>query len=221
MLRQDFTVLQVQSGRGVRLEIGASLVLFAFVMVHVIGGMVEFLHDTLIFMMIVFSLYLRELARAWAVEAQGLTLYAVKLSGGGGAAEHSRATPYQQEFIAAMGPITSFALWALATLAVHVLPDGQAAVWLTKFAFINLFIGLITALPVQPMDGGKFLYLYLGRTISVAFARRVMGVFGLMLSLIWLPAMLLTFLIFGIVLISLPSISEHWEMIKGAPALEG
>lgn len=222
MLRQDMPLVQLKMPDGLRIEIGFSLLLFAFVMVHLTGGIAGFLHDLAIFVLILFSFYMREVFRLWVVKAQGLEVYGVRFSGAGGSVEHSRGSIEQQELIAAMGPITSFGLWAISSLLLTVLPEASmAATWLYKFAFINFFIGIITILPAQPLDGGRFLYLYLGRTISVSFARRVMGAFGLALSVIWLPAMLLSFLIFGIVLLSLPSISEHWAMLKGEAAVEG
>lgn len=222
MLRQDMPVVQFSTREGVRIEIGFSLVLFAFVMVHLTGGMAGFLGDLAVFLLIIFSLYLREAARTWVVAKQGLELISHKFGAAGGQVRTSRASVEAQELIAAIGPLTSFGLWAISALILPLLPEASlAADWLMKFAFINLFIGIVTSLPVQPLDGGRFLYLYLSRTVSPAFARRVMGAFGLMLSAIWLPAMLLSFLIFGIVLLTLPSMAEHWAMLKGEAAVEG
>lgn len=223
MLRQDFTVLQIEPGDGPRVEIGGSLILLAFVMVHVLSGVMAFLEDLAVFVVIVFSLFLREAVRARVIEALGLRLFSVRLSGGGGHADYSRASLRDEETIAAIGPMVSLALWAMATIVLWTLPDGSAAArWVEIFAFVNLFIGIFTALPVQPNDGGRFLYLWLSRTISVPVARRVCGGIGLLLSVVWLPASLLAFLIFGMVLIALPSVSEHWAMLtRGAPAVEG
>ncbi|MBF9034748.1 hypothetical protein HKCCE2091_10900 [Rhodobacterales bacterium HKCCE2091] len=221
MLRQDFKVLEVDSGDGIRIEIGASLIFLAFVMVHVVGGLEEFLLDALVFMVILLSLYLREAFRAAVALRMGLTVESVRLNGAGGSIVHSRATPLQAETLAAVGPLASLGLWALASLFHGVLPSGQLAHWVEIFAFVNLFIGIVTLLPVQPFDGGRFLLSALSRLVGPGFARRVMGALGLPLSVLWLPACLLAFLIFGMVLIALPTPREHWQMLTGRTAAEG
>ncbi|MEM1273500.1 MAG: hypothetical protein AAGF88_06755 [Pseudomonadota bacterium] len=220
MLRQDFVIFQAETQTGIHVEIGASLLLLGFVMVHLVGGAAAFLYDLAIFLTIVFSLHLREMARAWMVQLHGLRLDGVVLSGAGGRTLHARGTTKQEELIAITGPLTSFALWAGANLILTLLPDGEIAHWLRIFAFINLFIGIFTILPIQPLDGGRFFYLWLGRVLGHRIANRLMGGIGLLLSLIWLPACLLAFIIFGMVLIALPSVQEHWAMLKGDAAIE-
>jgi len=216
MLRQDFAIYRSETRDGLRVEIGASLILLALVMLQVVHGASTFLHSLAIFIIVVFSLHMREMMRAWAVQLQGLTLHGIVLSGAGGYTEHNRGTDEQEELIAIIGPITSFALWALANLAMPFVGDETALMWLQIFAFVNLFIGIFTALPVQPLDGGRFLHLFLSRHLGQGAANRMMGFMGLGLSVFWLPASLLAFLIFGMVLIALPSPREHWEMLKGA-----
>lgn len=215
MLRQDFAIYQSETHEGVKVEIGASLLLLALVMLKVVHGAGPFLHSLAVFIIIVFSFHAREMARAWAVRFQGLTLNAIVLSGAGGHTDHERGTDEQEELIAIMGPLTSFALWAGANLMIPFAPEAAVA-WLQIFAFVNLFIGIFTSLPVQPLDGGRFLHLYFSRTFGPILANRIMGFLGLGLSVFWLPASLLAFLICGMVLVALPSPREHWEMLKGA-----
>lgn len=216
MLRQDLPVVQFRTREGIRIEVGASILFLAIIMVHMSGGIVGFLHDLAIFVLILFAFYLREVTRSWVVSNQGHDIFSVSFGGAGGQIAHSRASIEEQEVIAAMGPLTSLGLWAISALILPFLPEASAAaVWLEIFAFINLYIGIITALPVLPLDGGRFLFLYLGRTVSPTAARRVVGGLGLLLSVIWLPAMLLSFLVFGILLLAVPSMREHWGMLKG------
>ncbi|MBF9031557.1 hypothetical protein HKCCE3408_14235 [Rhodobacterales bacterium HKCCE3408] len=216
MLRHDVAVVKWNDCQGIRHEIGLSVFLLAFLIVPPTGTVAEVVADLSIFMMVIAALALREAIRAWAAGVQGLKLFAVKLSAAGGHVEHSRADRVQEEFVAAMGPVTSLWLWAVAATLSQLLPAGATAAWMADFALVNLFIGAITALPALPLDGGRFLYLYLGRTVSEHVARRVIGVCGLVLSVLWLPAMLMTYLFTGLVLLALPSIQEHWEMVKGA-----
>ncbi len=221
MLRQDFTIHQLETRDGLKVEIGASLLLLALVMVQIVHGIGPFLHSLAVFVLILLSLHLREMARGWVVRAFGLKLSGIVLSGAGGHTLHERGTDEQEELIAAIGPITSFALWAGTNLMMPIAPEA-ALIWLQIFAFVNLFIGIFTALPVQPMDGGRFLHLYLTRHFGQRLANRIMGFLGLGLSVFWLPASLLAFLICGMVLIALPSPREHWDMLKGAdPVLDG
>ena len=71
MLRQDFIIFQSQSTEGLRVEIGASLLLLALVMLQVVHGAGPFLHSLAIFVLILLSLHLREMARAWVVRPAG------------------------------------------------------------------------------------------------------------------------------------------------------
>ncbi|MEM9319713.1 MAG: hypothetical protein AAGA70_12015 [Pseudomonadota bacterium] len=220
MLRQDFAIYYAETQNGVRVEIGASLLLLALVMIPLLGGAAAFLHGVAVFLIVLAALHLREVARSILAGRLGLRLDGVVLSGAGGRTLTERRSCEYDELIAISGPLASFSLWALANLALTIVPDGEARYWLEIFAFVNLFVGLFTILPVQSLDGGRFCYLWLRRRVGAAIANRLMGAVGLLLAVIWLPASLLAFLICGIVLIALPSIGEHWAMLKGADAIE-
>lgn len=214
MLRQDFAIYQAECRDGHKIDIGLSLLLLMVVM---LCASQHFMMDLAAFFLIVFSLHTREMIRAWFVRLLGLELHNIVLSGAGGHTVHESGTVEEEELIAAIGPITNFTLWALAVLALPFFTaDGAVFFWLELFAFVNLFVGIATALPMMPMDGGRFLYLYLGRVFGQGTANRVVGGVGLVLSVIWLPVLLLSFLITGMVLIALPSIQEHWDMLKGS-----
>lgn len=215
MLRQDFSIFQSEMRDGLRIEVGASLLLLTLVMLKITQGAAPFLHSLAVFVTILASLHMREMARSWMVRRQGLKLHGIMLTGAGGHTLHDRGTDEQEELIAITGPFTSLTLWAVANLIIPVAPEG-AVLWLQVFAFVNLFIGIFTALPVQPLDGGRFLHLYFTRTLGQDIANRIMGFLGLGLSVFWLPVSLLAFLIFGMVMIALPSPREHWQMLKGA-----
>ena len=122
MLRQDFMIFQSQSKDGLRVEIGASLLLLALVMLQVVHGAGVFLHSLAIFVLILLSLHLREMVRAWVVRLQGLKLHGIVLSGAGGYTLHDRGSDEQEELIAAIGPITSLALWAGTNLVLPIAP---------------------------------------------------------------------------------------------------
>lgn len=216
MLRQDFAVYQSQVKDGVRIEIAASLMLLAFVMTVAFDSVSRFIENFAVLIIILACLHLREMARSWVVRVQGLTQEAIVLSGSGGGSIHTSGTDEQEELIAAIGPLTSFALWGLTNLVLLGVPDGEARHWVEVFAFVNLFIGVFTALPVMPLDGGRFLHLYLGRSVGPNMANRTLGFTGLIISVLWLPACLLALLVTGMILIAVPSLHEHWEMLKGA-----
>lgn len=215
MLREDFLIYQSETPEGVRVEIGASLMLLSLVMVVASPTLAAFLHNLAVLIVIIGSFHLREMARGWMVRLQGLELHGTVLSGAGGHTLHEGGSCRQEELIAIAGPLTSLALWAAANLLMAMVPATDGILWLEIFAFVNLFIALFTALPVMPLDGGRFWHLVLGRMFGTGFANRAIGGMGLVLSLIWLPVCLLAFLICGMILIAIPSVREHWDMLKG------
>lgn len=218
MFQNDTPLVEFRGPGGVPVKVTLSMALLGVVLVHVTGGFAEFMRDALVFTLLFLSLYLREVVRAGMIRLLGLRLHGITLSGAGGVCDYARGTPDQEELIAAAGPITSFAIWAIATLILPILPAGGLHTMVEVLAILNLFVGIVTMMPVMPLDGGKLFHLMLRRVIPEPLATRIIGAVGLVLTVIWLPAMLLSFVLFGLALVTIPSADLHWRMLRRAEA---
>ena len=74
-------------------------------------------------------------------------------------------------------------------------------------------------IPVQPLDGGKLLHLWLLRVMRQDTALMVAGGFGLICTLLWIPVMIGLYAYVGFVLLFFPSLRMHWEMLRGGTRL--
>lgn len=76
------------------------------------------------------------------------------------------------------GPATNFALAALAGLAIRAGASGRVAQVLFFALTANVFLGIINALPIPPLDGSKVL----ARALSpqAAFKMEELGQYGLL-----------------------------------------
>ncbi|HYC58396.1 MAG TPA: site-2 protease family protein [Thermoanaerobaculia bacterium] len=106
------------------------------------------------------SVLIHELAHAAAIAIFGFGASSIILGGMGGltANEHMRnARPWQGFVISVAGPVSSFVLWFLASMAMG-LPiartDRFFAVFLPLFALANAWWGIFNLIPVPPLDGG-------------------------------------------------------------------
>ena len=214
MFSDDTPLMEARGPYGAPVHMTLTFVLLAAVMVRFISGWERFLQDVIVFAVLGGSLYLRVVMRACAARVQGLEVFRITLNGGCGTVEHGRATAEQEMFVTAMGPVTSMWLWAVSTALLQFGPTGGLATLLQLTAFLNFFIALVTLLPVQGMDGGRLVVLMLQRMLPQYQAERVAGAIGLGLAVIWLPAMLVSFLLFGMVLLCVPSVTAHWDMLR-------
>ncbi len=219
---------------GVPVQVGASLLVLLAFYLYTGGG--DLAWTAAFVVMLMLSIFLHEMGHAWACLVQGVPVRRVMLYGGGGFCERARsASAHQQELIVAMGPIVNLTLWALASLVSNALwddlfagasaysdptllfssPQAIVAEYLGLFAYINGFLALFNLLPVQPLDGGKLLHLVLMRVTPQATALSVTGAIGLVLSVLWIPAMLIAFGLGWWLLFFIPSVPQHWAMMRG------
>ena len=131
----------------------AALLLFASVLIH------ELAHSLV--------------AKARGLRVQGITLF---LLGGMSNMQDDARRPRDELIIAAVGPMTSFALSGLFWLALLGIRNANtpvgAVVW--YLTFINLLLGAFNLLPAFPLDGGRVLRsLVWGATGSLSKATRV------------------------------------------------
>lgn len=226
ILRNETPLLTFRGPRGLPIEIAPSFLLLAAIFV---GFNVD-IYAIIYFGLIALAILLHELGHAWGAWVQGNGVRRVVLWGGGGFCEYERMSPpRERELEVAMGPLTNLALWALSSLAANGLVEGYYAtgndmLWYSgwyagQFALINLVLFALNLIPVQPLDGGKLLELTLLRLTSTTRAMRITGAIGLVFSVLWLPAMLVSFLTWGWLLLFLPSIPLHWHMARGRAAI--
>lgn len=104
---------------------------------------------------------LRARPRALTLSASGASLYVPGLA----------SLSYGGELLAvAAGPVCNLLLWALlSALSVEAL---------AVFSGANLLLGALNLLPVQPMDGGRLLWLLTALATEPYTADRVAGVVG-------------------------------------------
>ena len=234
MFQYPTPVFEFRGPLGIPIQIAGSLAFLVAFYVFVSGG--SLMSSLGLVAMLVGSILLHELGHAWASEVQGIPVRRIMLYGGGGFCEpRVSASAWQQEFIVAMGPIVNLALWALSSLIAHYLwrsVIGDASLLLTPaviyddplivlarqfeiFAMINIFLAIFNLLPVQPLDGGKLLHLTLLRLTPPRTAMRATGSIGLIVSVLWVPVMLVVFGAGWWILFFIPSIPLHFAMARG------
>jgi Zn-dependent protease len=136
------------------------------------------------------SVLVHELAHALVANRSGEQVRRITLFVFGGMA-HLRGEPKSPEAelaIAAVGPLTSFALAALFWIVGRLLvPDGASyGLWTGIFpylTFINVALGVFNLLPGFPLDGGRLLRAWLWRRtgdLQAATARA--GAWGVHMS---------------------------------------
>ena len=196
-------------------EIHSTVLVLALIFLGLTGSFNDVHFDTVFFGLFVGSLLLHELGHGWACHVQGLRLRRIVVHGGGDFVEHfGEATREQQEFIAIMGLLTSLATWAIASLIWPLLDWGLLAWSIAMIARINLFLVVLNLLPMNPLDGGRLFQLVMARVLPRASVRRLSGLLGTAIALVWIPVMVLSFLTYGVTLFLLPSVRAHWQMAR-------
>jgi Zn-dependent protease len=117
------------------------------------------IHYALLWIPIVFiSVLFHELAHAGMIAALGFGSSQIVLGGMGGVTMNQRrARPWQDFLISVAGPVSSFLMAVLATLAMQTAlgrNDKMLMVLLPWLALANLWWGLFNLIPVPPLDGG-------------------------------------------------------------------
>ncbi len=223
---QEQVIHQFRGPWGVRVEIHSSIVMLALVFIGFnMGSVTDMLWGAATFAMLVGSIYLHELGHAWGNIIQKVPVRRVVIYGGGGFCEPAAsAGPREQELVVAMGPIVNLVIWAVGSMAANKMweawyaSDGDTLYWpallLEQLASLNLFLAILNLMPVQPLDGGKLLHLFFLRFLDARGALRVAGGIGLVFSVLWIPAMIGLFLIFGWLLFFIPSVKQHLAMVR-------
>ena len=218
MFGNDKVLFRFRGPWGVPVEVHSSLLILVLLLIAIGGGgsLNDLYYDLMFISILLGSIYLHELGHAWGCLVQGVPVRRVVLYGGGGYCQQARSsTRYQTELIVAMGPIVNLTLWAVASLLWPVMGDGDLSWALYLTAYVNLFLALLNLLPVHPLDGGKLFELALMRVLPPQTATRVSGGVGLVISVLWIPAMLLCFLTIGLALFFIPSVRLHLDMLRG------
>ena len=222
MLQTGPIIFRFNGVFGVPVEIGQTLGLLILLFAGLsfsAGGDVLWL--AIVIAMILGIIYLHELGHAWACLIQGVPVRRIVLHGGGGFCEHARsASAREQEFIVAMGPLVNLALWAMASLVVEWLwangvGAGLVGHFLALFAMLNLMFFIFNLIPVQPLDGGRLLQLFLLRFLSQKPAMQITGGIGLAFAIMWWPALFYIWITTGWLLLFVPSIWLHYRMMRG------
>lgn len=214
MFTDDNVLFELRGPFGIPVQFGSSLLFLGFIFLS-FGDAEELMYSTIFLGLILISIFLHELGHAWGCLIQGVPVRRIMIYGGGGFCEHARSTSaHQDELIVAMGPIVNITLWALASLSLHFIQYGPTFWLVSSFASINLFLAIMNMIPVLPLDGGKLFHLFLMRLMPVMTATRIAGAVGLILSVIWIPAMLASWFYLGFVLLFLPNIILHWQMLR-------
>jgi Zn-dependent protease len=92
--------------------------------------------------------------------------------------------------VSAAGPLTNFALAALAIFALKALPPMSygGTMWLYIAAALNVSLGVFNLLPIPPLDGGHVMESVLPRRLLPAFQEFAKIGPLLLLALIMLPS---------------------------------
>jgi Zn-dependent protease len=215
MFSDGTTVFEFRGPFGVPIQISSSFVMLAVFIVIMGGGMASLPFQLAFVGMIFVSILLHELGHAWACIVQGIPVERILIHGGGGYCLPARQPDrHQDEFVVAMGPIVNLALWAIASLLAPFVNDPMLFWGLHLFALINIFLAIMNMIPVMPLDGGKLFQYLLRRFVDNDQARRIAGGVGVLICVLWIPAMIYFYIYLGFILLFFPSIRIHWQMLN-------
>lgn len=125
-----------------------------------LGGSLPWLLGLATALLMFASVVAHELGHSFAARQQGIGVQSISLFlfGGLAALEKESETPKGAFWVAIAGPLVSFALFGLFTLANAVLPlTGPIAAIVTVLGYINLALGVFNLIPGLPLDGGNVL----------------------------------------------------------------
>ena len=149
--------------------------------------------------MLMVSVFLHEVAHAFAARSRGMTVRELALTFWGGHTAYSdgRTTPGTAAFIAVVGPATNLALAAVAWVGYLLQPETSfLALLLYVTAFANAAVAVFNLLPGLPLDGGQIaesaVWALTGSrlrgTLVAAWSGRVLAV-GLVAAAIVVPTL--------------------------------
>lgn len=221
MINSGKLLFSFRGPMGVPVEVHSSIIFLGLIFIGFSGSGTDMAYGLAFFALIVLAIFLHEMGHAWGALVQGVPVRRVVIYGGGGFCEQARsASAHETELIVAMGPIVNFGLWAGISLLYSNFSSGLVfgsveLTWALKsFVVINFFLGILNMIPVMPLDGGRLLQLGLMRIMPQIQATRLAGGIGLVLSVLWFPAMFFCFFLYGLVLFFFPSIKLHLKMLR-------
>ena len=153
------------------------LILLVMLWSQNLGG---FLQGVVLYTVLFGSVVLHELGHAMAARRYGIRTRDITLLPIGGVAmlERFPTNPKQEIFIAAAGPLVSFAL-AAASFPLALLLRGTAlAPHFEMIAIINVLLGAFNLVPALPMDGGRIFRGLLALSRGRANATRIAAAVG-------------------------------------------
>lgn len=170
---------------------------------------------------ILFSVLIHEFGHALTAKAFGQKVHIDLLGFGGLTHRHGRKLRGWQEFLIVLnGPLAGFALALVAWLSLVILHLNKTSfVWgiLTITLYANIFWTFVNLLPVQPLDGGKLLNIFL---------EGIFGVKGLKASLLLSMVLGLAIAVLGFVynqflmgIVFMLLAFENYRMWKGSLVL--
>ena len=132
------------------------------------------------------SVLLHELSHSIVARRQGLEVHSITLFLFGGVSNLASESPRPAvEFaVSIVGPLSSFAIAAVAFVAASAVPSGSAAQAVLGYvAVINLLLGGFNLVPGFPLDGGRVLRSIVWQaTGSLRRATEIAGSIGVLVS---------------------------------------
>ncbi len=216
-MKNEGIIFQFQGPWNVPIQFGQSLAFLVLIIVGLNYDPVSLPYSLCFVAILLISILLHELGHAWGCLVQGIRVNRVVLYGGGGFCEHRRSTSsYEDELIVAMGPIVNLALWAVCSLIYPFIGSLEVGWALLVAAELNLWLALFNLLPLMPLDGGWLFHAILHRILPPRTATRITGFVGLIGVLLWIPLMYYCYYSFGFILMFIPPLLRHWNMLRHA-----
>jgi Zn-dependent protease/CBS domain-containing protein len=167
--RNDPGALRVGSIGGIDVMVRSSWLLVAALISYVVAPGIErvapglgawkYVAGVAFAVLLTLSLLLHEISHALMAKRYGIKIRSITLHfiGGVTAIDGEPATPRQEFWISAVGPVTSLGIGGAALGLYQVTPEGLLAFVVGGLAGANLVIGVLNLVPGMPLDGGRLL----------------------------------------------------------------
>jgi Zn-dependent protease/CBS domain-containing protein len=168
------------------------------------------------------SVLLHELAHSWLAVARGVEVESITLFLFGGATKADLETedPTDELLIAAVGPLTSFAIAGLLWLVALAFGPGTIGGFVAgRLGWINLALAVFNLVPGFPLDGGRvFRSLVWRRTGNIVRATRVAARGGQLVGYGLIAIGVLEIFVLGTLVGGLWLIAIGWFLSQAAQA---
>lgn len=147
-----------------------------------------------LWLLLVFCVMFREIARGIAAAYHGLQLRSILLLPTGGLLSYTNADsmersnePRLQLQMALVGPLASLSLGVILwltvlgmapSLPIAIRPFATPAHLIRSVIWLNLFLGLLNLLPAYPLDAGRVLRTYIAKTQGKDSAAKTASIIG-------------------------------------------